>query len=167
MSDLVQAGQLLNTARSLVISMEQNFMQDALKLGDTLKAIRDTRAWTDGYESFDNPDKHNFLDDIGLAKQLANKLILLHERFVLQGVSTQKLLQTSWSRLAEALPYAKDADPDRLDELLDFALAAPTKDEFRQTLKERYRAEPSELTCEHNETFTLSVCRTCNHKWRI
>lgn len=163
MSTDITTGKLLDTARQLVVNMEQNFMRDALALGKILREIRETKAWSEGYDSFDNPEMHNFLEDIGLQKQLANKLILLHERFVMQGANEQKLLQTSWSRLAEALPYAKDADEDRLEELVDFAIAAPTKDEFRKMLKLRYSEVP-EKECTHEDTYTLVCCRDCGTK---
>lgn len=163
MHALTTQGELLNKARLVVDRLERNFMGDAIQLGALLYEIRETRAWSEGYESFDNPEMHNFLEDIGLAKQLANKIILIHERFTLKGYPEQKLLQATWAKVAETLPYAKGADEEVLDELVDVAITAPTQTELRRTLKEKYKPQEP-IDCQHLETRTLNLCVNCNQR---
>lgn len=144
---------LLETAKQVLLDIERRFIQ----MGKVLQEIHSTQAWDVAYESFDNPAKHNFVEELGLTKTVANKLMNIHIK--LGGVPEAKLLEAGQSRLFEVLPYVGRETPERLVEI---ACAFPNQVELRKGLQSEY-GEPKPQ-CNHENTFTLICCSDCGDR---
>lgn len=134
-----------------------------LEIGAVLKAIRDSRVWEEEYESFDNPKKHNFIEEFGYKKDHANKLIRIYETFVERyKIPVGKLRQVrGWSFLAEILPYVKNEE----DALAKVELAIYSLNE--KALRDALVEEKTGITmykCPHEETYYLEICKRCKAK---
>ena len=149
---------LLASAFELKRDLEGRF----LELGRVLKLIRDSKAWSAHYQSFDNPANHNFLVDLGMKKSTANRLILIYEKFVLEGgVSPTRLLEVGSGKLGETIAYIKNKED--VEEMLSLAVASPTQAVLRSRLRE-IRTGVSQDDCAHNDTYEITICRSCGHR---
>lgn len=146
---------LLETAKQVLLDIERRFIH----MGRVLIDIHNSQAWDIAYESFDNPAKHNFVEELGLTKTVANKLMNINIK--LGTVAEAKLLEAGQSRLFELLPYVGKESPERL---VDMALAYPNQVELRKGLQSEYGA-PKPL-CNHEKTYSLTCCNDCGDKWK-
>ena len=144
---------LLETAKQVLLDIERRFIH----MGKVLKDIRDTQAWDIAYESFDNPAKHNFVEELGLTKTVANKLMNINIK--LGTVAETKLLEAGQSRLFEVLPYVGRETPEKL---VDMAIAYPSQQELRKGLQNEY-GEPKPQ-CNHENTSTIVICNDCGDR---
>lgn len=144
---------LLDTAKQVLLDIERRFIQ----MGKVLTEIHDTQAWDIGYESFDNPAKHNFVEGLGITKTVANRLMNINLK--LGSVAETKLLEAGQSRLFEILPYVGRETPEKL---VDIAIAYPNQVELRKGLQLEYGETKPQ--CTHEQTFTLIICSLCGDK---
>jgi hypothetical protein len=144
---------LLQTAKEIILDIEARFIQ----MGKILRTIHERESWREGYESFDNPAKHNFIEELGLTKTLANRLMNIHVK--LGTVPEHKLIEAGKSKLFEVLPYVGRETPEKL---VDISISAPSEGELRKMLKHEY-GEPKPQ-CAHEETYSLTICRGCGDR---
>jgi hypothetical protein len=134
-----------------------------LEMGAVLKEIRDSGAWEDTYESFDNPKMHNFIEDLRIKKSTANKLIQIYEKLVIDyKIKPEKLLEAGgWSKLAEVLPLVKDKTT--ADHYVNLAISARNQKDLRENIREE-KTGIIMSECPHNDFYVLKICRRCGER---
>lgn len=140
----------------LKLTLEKDFVE----LGRRLFKIKSDGLWQGGWESW--PE---YLQEIKLKDSTASRLIRIYEQFVLQcGFAPAQIAKAGgWTVLAETLPMIKS----REDAVYWFEVASGMRNrtDLRRTLHEEKHGT-NMMTCEHKDTFTIQICRTCGLRTR-
>lgn len=160
-NELSTRNPLIKQAFQLKSTLESGFIH----LGKLLRQIRDTEAWREDYESFDNPGKHSFLEDLNISKATANKLIQIQEKFIELGeIPEERLMGMPWGKLADTLSLVKTKEDAQ--KMLELVESSPTVVSLRDNLRE-LKTGVEQIDCAHEDTYELKICRTCNARWTI
>ena len=142
-------------------SLHENIARSFLYVGQLLKTVRDEKLWNGQWESFDNPEKHNFISEIGYKKSHANALILVYDKFVEQyGIPEETLIRAEWSKLALVAPRVNSREEA---EYWANEAANLSSSDLKKTVAEKDTGIASE-SCSHEDSYTVRYCRTCKTK---
>lgn len=139
--------------------LKRNASRTFIYLGQLLKTVRDEKLWAGQWESFDNPDKHNFISEMDLGgKSTANAMIIVYEKFVEQyGIDEKVLLEAQPWKLALVAPNVSSKDEAQY--WAEQATHLSVSD-LKKTIAEKKSGIAPE-SCDHDDSYTIRVCRTC------
>lgn len=157
---LPKGEKLLASAFALKNDIEGGF----IRLAHVLKQIRDSKAWSSHYVSFDNPAEHNFITDLGMKKSTVNRLILIYEKYIITGgIAEHTLIEHGVGKLGETIPFIETKED--AEHMLSIVQASPTQSILRSRLREEKTGVRQE-DCSHHNSYELVICSDCGYRER-
>lgn len=137
--------QFLKETKGLVKYIETRF----LALADRLYQIQERELWKGEYDSFGD-----FVDEAGLQRPFASKLIAIHKNYVIDaGIASTQLSDAGYQKLYDAIPLI---EKEGVKQVVTMARTLSLS-ELRENIREERHG-----ICAHEQTIT--ICAGCHKR---
>lgn len=142
------------------LALKKNIEVDFLSLGEYLYNIKEHNLFDPQWGSF-----LEFCDELKMSQNTVNKLIQIHETFILgYGFSVDQISTVGgWGALQEILPMVK-SKKDAVRWLKEASLL--TSSDLRKNIREE-KTGVDMARCRHKDSYIIRICRTCGDRMQL
>jgi len=145
------------------IELKKEIESRFVDLGGFLYEIRERRHYEAGWSSWEE-----YTMELKMSTSMISRLIRIYETFVLkyQFAPEQIASAGGWTTVAVLLPEIKENTPKNDVSIWLEEMVGLTREHAKQAIIER-KGGIQIAECEHKETYTLKICKSCGEKWKI
>lgn len=141
------------------LALRESIENDFLVLGEYLYNIREHNLFEPQWSSF-----VEFCFELRMSQSNINRLIQIHERFVLEyGFKREEITRAGASLLSDIMPAISTRK--QAVKWLEKATLL-TRQDLRKELTE-FKTGIQMKDCKHKDTYTVEICRNCGERKQI